>query len=234
MSYCVNCGVELDKTAARCPLCRTPVVNPNERIDTKSPTPFPTRDIGPEPVSQKELALLISIMLLSVSVCCGTLNLFFHNERLWSLYALGAALMLWVFTVPRLLSRTMPGWIELTLDVLSIGVYVYLISLDLHGEAWFWALAMPIILAAALLLGLLSWLMRGRRRSILTSIVMVLCMIGIYAMAIEFFVDRYIFGAWGPAWSLVVMAVCIALSIPLLIIRNVPSLREEARRRFHL
>ena len=28
MSYCVNCGVELDATASFCPLCHTPVLNP--------------------------------------------------------------------------------------------------------------------------------------------------------------------------------------------------------------
>lgn len=28
MSYCVNCGVELDASAKICPLCNTPVINP--------------------------------------------------------------------------------------------------------------------------------------------------------------------------------------------------------------
>ena len=30
MSYCVNCGVELEKGAKKCPLCGTEVINPNE------------------------------------------------------------------------------------------------------------------------------------------------------------------------------------------------------------
>ena len=29
MSYCVNCGVELDNSTLKCPLCDTPVINPN-------------------------------------------------------------------------------------------------------------------------------------------------------------------------------------------------------------
>lgn len=32
MSYCVNCGVELDKTCSVCPLCNTKVINPNRWI----------------------------------------------------------------------------------------------------------------------------------------------------------------------------------------------------------
>ena len=43
MSYCVNCGVQLDKTAKRCPLCNTPVINPSEAIDTVSKTPYPQK-----------------------------------------------------------------------------------------------------------------------------------------------------------------------------------------------
>ena len=34
--------------------------------------------------------------------------------------------------------------------------------------------------------------------------------------------------------QLVVLASCAGLSIPLIIVRRVPSLREEARRRFHM
>ena len=32
MSYCVNCGVELERNAGECPLCNTPVVNPREQM----------------------------------------------------------------------------------------------------------------------------------------------------------------------------------------------------------
>jgi len=41
MSYCVNCGVELDKTCSVCPLCNTKVINPNQPVDTVSPKPYP-------------------------------------------------------------------------------------------------------------------------------------------------------------------------------------------------
>ena len=30
MSYCVNCGVKLEETLNKCPLCNTPIINPNE------------------------------------------------------------------------------------------------------------------------------------------------------------------------------------------------------------
>ena len=75
MSYCVNCGVELDSTASFCPLCRTPVVNPRQPVDTGSSPPFPTERREVPPASKAELAILVSSMLASVAVCCGLLNL---------------------------------------------------------------------------------------------------------------------------------------------------------------
>ena len=46
MSYCVNCGVELDKTAKECALCNTPVMNPREVIAQNAKTPFPEEKQG--------------------------------------------------------------------------------------------------------------------------------------------------------------------------------------------
>ena len=142
MSYCVNCGVELDATARACPLCHTPVQNPNRPVDAELPPPFPSRRKEVQPASKKELALLISAMFASVAVLCGVLNLFFlHSGRPWSLYVVGAAVMLWLWLVPPLLLRGMPLWVRLLLDSCAVGVYVYLISIDLHGQRWFLGLA---------------------------------------------------------------------------------------------
>ena len=39
MSYCVNCGVELDSTAQKCALCDTPVYNPSQKEEKNVHTP---------------------------------------------------------------------------------------------------------------------------------------------------------------------------------------------------
>lgn len=234
MSYCVNCGVELDRTASECPLCHTPVFNPRQRVDTISPKPFPTERMEVAPASKREVALLLSVMLASVAVCCGVLNLFVRGERMWSLYLIGGAAMLWLWLVPPLIKRNLPLYTRLLLDVGAVAIYVYLISIDLNGSDWYWGLALPIILLLGAILLLLAMLLRDRRRSILTSVTLVIGSIGVFLVGVEAFVDRYVFKAWNPGWSLVVLTVCLALIIPLIVVRRVPALREEARRRFHL
>lgn len=234
MSYCVNCGVELDTTAKSCPLCHTQVLNPNQPVDTALPPPFPSRRAEVQPVSKKELALLLSVLLASVSVCCGVLNLFFlHSGRPWSLYVIGAAVMLWIWLVLPLLVRKMPLWLRLGVDACAVGVYVYLISIDLHGQDWFFGLALPIILTGVGIMMALGILL-GRGRSILSSVTLMITAGGLFLMGIELFLDRWLTGEYHPGWSIVIAVVCIALIVPLLIVRHRPALRDEVRRRFHM
>ena len=56
----------------------------------------------------------------------------------------------------------------------------------------------------------------------------------LFVVGIELFVDRWMGGSYEPGWSIVVATVCIALIIPLLVVRHRPALRDEARRRFHM
>ena len=55
MSYCVNCGVELDASANECPLCNTPVVNPKELEKKNVQTPFPKESGQVETVKERIL-----------------------------------------------------------------------------------------------------------------------------------------------------------------------------------
>ena len=124
--------------------------------------------------------------------------------------------------------------LRLLLDVVAVGLYVYLVSLDLNGELWFMGLALPIILSGGGVVLFLGLVLQNGKRSILSGITIVIGAAGVVALFAELFVDRWLYGAWTPDWSLIVVTVCVALIIPLVIVRRVPSLREEARRRFHV
>lgn len=234
MSYCVNCGVELGESLKKCPLCQTIVLNPNEPEDKETVPFFPTEQQAVEPVSKKEGALLITAMLASVSLSCALLNLVFKPGFVWSLFVDGAALMLWIWIVPPLLVRRMPVWPRLSIDVAAVAVYAYLIALASNGINWYLGLALPIIAALALIILIVSWVLRGGRHSMLMSIVICLLAICLGVLAAETIIDMYITDAVSLSWSLIVSAVCFGLALPLIVVHRVPSLREEVRRRFHM
>ena len=120
MSYCVNCGVELDKDAAKCPLCQTPVVNPVCPVDTTIPPNFPVERREVEPVNHREVAVLLSALYGVVGLCCVVLNLLFWWRGMpWSAIVAGACAMLWVWTVLPLLLRSAHSILLLGLDLLA-------------------------------------------------------------------------------------------------------------------
>lgn len=234
MPYCVHCGVGLDPSVKSCPLCGTAVNDPAAAPAQDYPSFFPTRRAEVAPVPRKAAALLLTSMLASVSVCCALLNLALKPQYQWYLFVVGAAAMLWVWLVlPLLVNRWVPLWARLTADVGAVAVYVALIALALDGWTWFRGLAVPMLALAAAVVCALSWLLR-RGHSILTTATLSLAAAGVFCVGMEACADLYFYDAWSPGWSLVVLAACVGLCIPLLVVRRVPSLREEARRRFHL
>lgn len=166
MSYCVNCGVELDRDAVACPLCQTPVINPVCPPDAQAIPNFPLERQEVEPVDQRELAILLSAMVVCAGVCCGLLNLFLWKGVPWALFVAGACAVLWVWLVPPLLLRKVPSAVFLLLDLLAVGGLLVLIAAVSHGMAWFTTLAMPVWAGFSVIL-LAIWL-AAKKRSILS------------------------------------------------------------------
>ena len=232
MSYCVNCGVELGQGTKVCPLCGTPVLNPNAQEGPGTTPYYPTRKEEIPEVSKKSTALIISAMLISVALCCGILNLVLKPDYPWSLYAAGASFMLWIFFVPPLLWRKIPYLLRVFVNMCAMASYVWIIALASGGLNWYIHLALPIIVAGAAIGLCICWVLRNH--SVLSTLITALVGLGLFCEAIEFFVDRHLRGRWEPVWSLVVAAVALGLAVPFIVIRSVPSLREQARRIFHL
>ena len=229
MSYCVNCGVELDPDARRCPLCHTPVVNPACPVDESIPPNFPVQRREVEPVNRREAAVLLSALYGVVGVCCVLLNLLFWRDGMpWSMIVAGACAMLWVWTVLPLLLRSAHSILLLGLDLLAVAGLLWLIAAAVDGLNWLGRLALPIWWGCSVVLLFLWYILP--RRSILSRCMLVLGSCVALMLWLEGCIDLFL-GGYQPRWSLVVAVV--ALMLPLLIIRYRPDLRREVRRRFH-
>ena len=142
--------------------------------------------------------------------------------------------MLWIWLVLPLLAKKMPPWVALPIDVAAVGLYIFFIAVDLDGLVWYRHLVLPVLLSAVVILLVLCFLLRDHRHRMLTTATFITSAAALLALTTEYFADCFFHGVWQPGWSLIVLAVCVALTVPLLVVRHVPSLREEARRRFHM
>lgn len=235
MSYCVNCGVELDKSEKACPLCGTEVLNPLNPYDEKHVRPFPTRlDPINERINRHFIAAILSICIAFPGVLCVAINFIMSGKADWSLYVAGALAMCWVFAVPYYLYRKPSfGWLFLP-DILAILLYLLLIAGMQTDDSWYMTLALPLtLLTCGLVLvnGLLIEYKVLRGFAIAASII---GSVGLLTVGVELIIELFLFNRYHLDWSFFVLIPCLALASVCLTVARRQSIREEIRKRLHL
>lgn len=234
MSYCVNCGVKLAPSLKRCPLCNTPVVNPNDLAAIQQPVPpFPHEKGQVEVVRRKDLAILLSTSLIAASVVCGLLNLLVFRESLWSLYVIGACVVVWVLAVPAVIYTRMPLYGSILCDGLAIALYEFMISLNTPQQEWFFRLALPITALCTVAALIFAFLIRKVSSAFLMTGLYFFVEAALICVSIELLIERYLALPFRLTWSAVVLSISAVIVIALVTILSRARLRNAVRRRLH-
>ncbi|MBR5577580.1 MAG: hypothetical protein IKW28_01140 [Lachnospiraceae bacterium] len=236
MSYCVECGVRLDRSLKVCPLCCTPVINPNEvaeNCNSVISAPFAAHKGEVEPMSKRDVGMWLSIVLGSTALACGLLNLFVFQHNRWSIPVVGACILLWILFCPRMFFPKIPFSINLLGSGLSIIFYEYALTLLTKTDRWFFELCFPITLICLILFSILGILYHYISHSLLATALYLFIIVGIMCVFIEFNIHKF----WGSplklSWSAIVFSVCAVISIALISIMSIKRLRIAVRKRLH-
>ena len=146
MSYCVNCGVKLDPSLKYCPLCRYPCYQSNmifPKCSLLSPCFRKKRD-RLRLYADKDLAILLSVSLTAAGLCSLLLNLLVFRQHLWSLYVIGACVLIWATSIPAVIYTKLPIYLSLLFDGLAVMLYQFLIGFNTTDHSWFFGLSLPI------------------------------------------------------------------------------------------
>lgn len=243
MSYCVNCGVELDASAGECPLCNTPVLNPKEieryaahagkGMENQARSPFPREKGQVETVKRKDLGILLSMVVLASAVTCGILNALVFRGTLWSLAVIGACAILWVIMIPVVIYVKQPVYVSLLLDGAVVAVYLFMLTFQVGSSDWFWGLGLPITGLVTVMTELETVCILKLPKSFLTIALYLFTGVGLLCMGLEMLIDHYLDEGIALSWSAVVLTVCIILDIALITMLSRRRLRNEVRRRLH-
>lgn len=234
MSYCVNCGVELDKTCSKCPLCNTKVYNPNQPVDTTSPTPYPSKKGVETLPNRNDLVIFMFIILSTISVVCVILNGFLFEATNWSLYVVGICVLLWVLLNPVLFPNKLTKITWLLLVGISIAVYLGMISFLHPGNGWYLDLGLPITALSTGVILLFYYLaFYHQKKSLLFRCGLFLGSIAALCVFIEALGDAHFGNPTTLSWSAVVLICALALDAVLVTISYLSGIRAEIRRRMH-
>ena len=173
MSYCVNCGVELDDSAKKCALCGTQVINP-ARADIKDETvaaPFSDNVYIPKTVKARFIAGLISLIMLVPNMACFLVNVLLIPGHFWSAHIMSTSLLLWVMFVLPLFKKGHKTYFMWAFDTVAVGAYTFLLMNALNASQWYMSCALPIILLiSAMVLFYIIWVRKNKRSGILKAL----------------------------------------------------------------
>ncbi|NCC87094.1 MAG: hypothetical protein EOM05_04415 [Clostridia bacterium] len=212
MSYCVNCGVELDKSAKSCALCDAPVVNPfiDENIE---PTPAPYSDniFIPSSASRRYLAFILSVILLIPNIVCSVTNLIIPEYGLWAIYVNATSLLCFIiFIFPFLFHKVYP-YLILILDTVSVILYIYFFSAMYEQHNWFLLLALPIVVSLGFIIAFFLTWVRKKKRDWPYILIFILADIGIYSAITELLFHFYYKTDNIFQYSIIIIVSCVSL-----------------------
>ncbi len=232
MSYCVNCGVELEKGCLECPLCDTPVINPREKIETDEKSVYPENITIPKSLSKKYWVFVISLAMLIPNLVMLILNaLLFESTAVP--YVTGGFAVAWIwFLFPFLWKKTMP-MLLLAIDALALLAYLYFFRFAGYDSGWFALIAMPMVITLwASGNFFLILFKRNKSKSIRT--VAVLGAINVMSFVTEICINMFISGKLQIPVSLVMTACCVSLMIFFVFVAKSKRLNAWAKRKFFM
>lgn len=233
MSYCVNCGVELEESAKKCALCGTEVLNPKSKPTVSSEPHFADENHIPESVSRKFIAKVISMVMFIPCLVCLLANAVFFPESFWSLYIFSTGFLAWViFVFPFFTSKRKP-YLMWAFDTVAVLFYVYLIfAISGLGNGIYLTTALPIILVISLqMLIYMLWAI-GKKRHIILKVLHLFVDFAIFSLLCGLVLSAGLSLKIAAAIGIIIFISCLCIVGFLVYCYNSKSARRYLSKRF--
>ena len=227
--YCVKCGVRLQDGVKTCPLCNTPVWNPDGDAAPAArtyPDTLPRRYRESALPGVVALSVFCAVAIAVVVIVCLRL----YGSLEWGGYAVGGVLLGYILAVlPKWFRK--PLWAAL-IPVDHAAAALYTLYICLHtGGRWFMSFAFPVIGMSCALSTALYCLLRYVRGGRLFIFGGFMILLGGFTVLVEFF-EHISFRTPMFLWSLYALAGFGTAGLLLLMAGIIPPLREALERRF--
>ena len=235
MSYCVHCGVELENSEEKCPLCGTVVLDPAEPERTHGvPRPYSGRiERLNARINRQFAAIFISVFMFFAAVICLVINFITEHQLSWSQYVVSSVFLAWVLFTGPLLFRKRVVLKSILSDAAALVLFLLMIQNSEGIAVWFYSVAIPLI---ALVVSFFVMIELGVRAKLLRGLalasVVVLCT-AVFCVVTEVLTDLYLRSTVELGWSLFVLVPCLGVICLLLLLRQKRRLNAEVKKRLH-
>lgn len=232
MSYCVNCGVELDNNVENCPLCKTPVINPNIREKTDKPLAYPERIYLPKAVNRRFGAFIASMAILLPNIVCTLVSVLFYPKTDWAWMVNATSLMLWVVCVSPFLWKKTVSWALIVIDTLCIMGHAAVMCMLTGNKDAFLHCILPLIAVVAVIICFFVEFKKRVKPGWPVLCIAVFTEILITSLCIELIVRNYLQISMFPAYALIVSACCATVTAFFIVVATNKKLQMWLDRKF--
>jgi hypothetical protein len=218
MAYCYKCGVELDRSAERCPLCSTPVPclsddcdgdeRAEEGLEAGKARAYPDFIIDPQNkynltgTERRRIAIEIISFSFILGAAIIVLADLLDGNLGWSLFGAAALACAWVLVAGVVWLWKRPLGI-VGCATLSLAAFLVVIDLLAGGNAWSIGLGLPILLSAAGLLVLTLLILRLSKSKGFDTVAHCLLAFTIFLLSVEAIIDLHLRASVHFSWSLI-------------------------------
>lgn len=233
MSYCVNCGVELEKSCKECPLCDTPVINPREKISENEKPVYPEILEIPKSLSKKYLVFVISLVLLIPNLVLFILNALVLESGVIK-YIIGGFAVAWIwFLFPLLWKKQIPV-VSVGIDAIALLGYLYMFKANGDdGNGWFFKIVMPVVITLWAICNLfIFWLKKKRSKPMIA--ITALGTFSLMSFVVEICMSMFYYNRLSITISLIITACCVSLMIFFAVLDKSKRLKAWTERKFFM
>ena len=225
--YCVKCGVRLQDGTKECPLCGTPVWDPdNKEKEHTYPERLPMHYMeSTMPIAAIFTLISIISILVLLAIC-----LILYGRLNWGGYAIFGVTLFYILFIFPLWFKKYPIEVLIPVNHLAIGLYVLYICLKTGGK-WFLGFAMPIIIASCIVLTSAACLLKHIRKGKLYIFGGIFILLGGMTMLIELF-EHITFKTVMFRWSPYSFSGFAIIGLFLILVGMIPSLKESFEKKF--
>jgi len=233
MSYCVNCGVELESRQKNCPLCGTEVINPAQPDPPQEERTFAPHIDVLEKKDRLFWIKFISILLAAPIVTCVIFNWVMDGQLTWAVYVIAGVFILWALSTSPFYFRRFDMKKILAVDMAAILIGLFLIEYQAPGNTWVLFVALPIILYAFITWLLIIYFAKIRVITGLGISAVLLISVALMMPMLEALLDMYFNNTVSLFWSWLITAPCLTAAALLILLNKNKRFHEEISKRLH-
>ena len=224
--YCINCGVKLDNSLDKCPLCDTVVPIPNPHAEEKL---YPTQKLPKIMPKSKTLSASLLILLFIPLILTFFSDIHDNKQLDWFGFVAGAIFVSYVILALPIWFRNPNPVIFIPCDFAAALPYLFYINWKIGGN-WFFSFALPAVGGFALIISALITLLHYLKKGRLFIIGGFFMVLGAFTLLLEFlmantFEEKFI------GWSLYPLVTLALFGCMLLYLAINKKAREMAKRK---